>query len=60
MLVSSLFNGIDGIEYSGIASIEVSGGAEIESDDDGSGALCITFSLRKMRSGKVVGYRDEE
>jgi hypothetical protein len=60
VLASSLFNGMDGIEYSGTAGIETSGSAELESDDDGNGAPGITFSPRKMRSGKVVGNRDEE
>jgi hypothetical protein len=44
VLASSLFTGMEGIEFSSI-------------DSD---SLGIAFSPRKTRSGKVVGYRDEK
>jgi hypothetical protein len=44
VLASSLFNGMEGVEFS-----------SIDSDN-----LGVAFSPRKTRSGKVVGYRDEK
>jgi len=64
VLASSLFDGIDGIEYSGICGIEAGGsikqGSDGDGDNDSTSAPVIAFSPQKMRSGKVVRYHSEE
>jgi hypothetical protein len=61
VLASSLFNGMEGIEYSSIDGGDMdSGGIELDSDDNDAGTTGIAFSPRKMRSGKVVGYYDKK
>lgn len=60
MLASSLFDGMDGIEYYRIDSNEIGGSMELDSNNDSTSALGIAFSPWKMRSGKVVRYRNKE
>jgi hypothetical protein len=64
MLASSLFNNIDSLEYNSIGSGEIDSGeidsSELDSSDDSTSALEIAFSLRKMRSGKIVRYHNEK
>lgn len=69
VLASSLFNGMDGLEYSGMGGGDIEDsnmdggdidGGELDSGDDSTSAPEIAFSPRKMRSGKVVRYHDEK
>jgi hypothetical protein len=51
VLASSQFNGMEGIE--------LGGGTEVGDGIESSSIQGTDFSLRWMRSGKVVRYRDE-
>jgi hypothetical protein len=62
MLASSLFNGMEGIEFSGMDSGLMDSGPMDSGamDSDDSSILGVAFSPRKTRSGKVIRYRDEK
>jgi hypothetical protein len=57
VLASSQFNGMEGIELGG--GTEVGDGAEVGDGIESSSIQGTDFSPRRMRSGKVVRYRDE-
>lgn len=59
VLVSSLFNSIDSLEYSSIGGSNINS-SKLNSSNNSTSTLEIAFSLKMMRLSKVVKYYNKK